>query len=64
MTPPAQDDQLAEALEKTNRRLQRVVKTVTERGGAAVEAEEVQKELKRARRQIRENKEVLAARSS
>jgi hypothetical protein len=58
----AQD--VRDALEKTNLRLRRLVKVIRNEGDAALDSKEFEVELKRARRQLRENKELLGTGSA
>jgi hypothetical protein len=58
----AQD--VRDALEKTNLRLRRLVKIIRNEGDSGRDSDEFEVELKRARRQLRDNKELLEAGSS
>ena len=70
MTPVAQPQaeetgaqDVRDALEKTNLRLRRLVKIIRNEGDSG-HSEELEVEVKRARRQLRDNRELLGSGSS
>ena len=66
MTPVAQKqadetgaDDVRDALEKTNLRLRRIVNHIRAEGDSELDSETLEAEVRRARRQIRNNKQLL-----